>query len=186
MTRINSKRCCTGLLLALALPLLASATAQANNASKILAACGGGRIPSGYSQQDYKSALKKMSPFLSEYTDCEELVHRAQLAAVGGNRGGSGGGVGGSGLGGSAAPTAAVAPPTPVEQRSLEHAHHSGSGPVQVGDEVIHPGVVHANIASAFSSLPTPLLVTLAFLLTCALLTIGWSLRRHVGARRSD
>jgi hypothetical protein len=189
MTGTSSQRRPLALLLALALLLLASPPARADNASKILSACGRGQIPSGYTQQSYKSALKMMSTFLAEYTDCEELIHRAQLAAVGGSsqHGGSGGaGSGGSGLGGSSSPSAPVAPPTPTEQRSLEHAHHSGAGPVRVGGQVISPGVVHANVASAFSSLPTPLLAVVAFLLTSALLTLGFLLRRHVGTRRSD
>jgi hypothetical protein len=173
------------LLLSLSLSLSASPPARADTASKILSACGRGQVPSGYTQQGYKSALKKLSTFLSEYTDCEELIHKAQLAAVGGSPRGSSGGSGGSGPGGSGSPAAPVAPPTPTEQRSLEHAHHSGAGPVRVGGQVISPGVVHANIASAFSSLPTPLLAVLGFLLVCALLTLGFFLKRHVSARRA-
>jgi hypothetical protein len=107
--------------------LLLSPLAQASPGTQILAACGGGRIPTGFTQQDYKSALKKMSPFLTEYTNCEELIHRAQLAAVGGSQRGSDGRAGVAGSGGSGSPAATVAPPTPTEQRALEHAHSSGS-----------------------------------------------------------
>jgi hypothetical protein len=39
---------------------------------------------------------------------------------------------------------------------------------------------VHANIASALSSLPTPLLAILIFLLACALALIGGVLRERV------
>jgi hypothetical protein len=171
---------------AMALLLLLSPLARASPGTQILADCGGGRIPTGFTQQDYKSALKKMSPFLTEYTNCEELIHRAQLAAVGGNQRGSGGQAGLAGSGGSGSPAATVAPPTPTEQRALEHAHSSGARPVQVGNQVINPGVVHASIASAVSSLPTPLLAVLAFLLTCVLLVSGWALRRYVSARHSS
>jgi hypothetical protein len=195
MSGFFSHRRMLGLLLSAALLLGNGATARAStssstsssssssSSSKILAACGGGRIPTGFSQQDYKSALKQMSPFLAEYTNCEELIHRAQLAALGPQRS-SGGGLNGSGgSGSSASPTAAVAPPTPVEQRALEHAHRTGAVPIRVGDHVINPGVVHANVASAVSSLPTPLLVLVAFLLVCALLVFGWVIRRHVRTR---
>lgn len=174
------------LLLVFALALAASAPADGDTASKILVTCGHSQIPSGYSQQDYKRALKKLSPFLVEYSNCEELIHRAQLAAAGGPSRGSGGGVGGSGIGASGSTGAPVAPPTPTEQRSLEHAHSNGAGPVEVGGQVIHPGVVHTDVASAFSSLPTPLLVILIFLITCALLALGLALRRYVGARRLE
>ena len=47
----------------------------------------------------------------------------------------------------------------------------------------MHPGVVHANIASAFSSLPDPLLAMLAFLLASAAAlgarAIGKAVRAH-------
>jgi hypothetical protein len=44
---------------------------------------------------------------------------------------------------------------------------------------------VHVGIASAFNSLPTPLLATLAFLLACLLLVAGGALRKRVRANRS-
>ena len=57
---------------------------------------------------------------------------------------------------------------------------------MQVGGAAVHPGVVHADIASALSSLPTPLLATLAFLLACLLLLAGASIRNRVRARRAE
>jgi hypothetical protein len=45
---------------------------------------------------------------------------------------------------------------------------------------VVHPGVVHADIASAFSSLPTPLLAVLLFLLACAVALAGGVVRNRV------
>jgi hypothetical protein len=154
--------------------------AGANSTSKILEACGEGRVPSGYSQQAYNQALKQMPPYLSEYSDCADLIHKAQLASA---RGGPGAGPGGPGEAGGSG-SAAVAAPTPAERHTLESVPHSGSTAVQVGGEAIHPGVVHADIASAFSTLPTPLFALLAFLLTCALLILGATIRNHVRARR--
>jgi hypothetical protein len=58
--------------------------------------------------------------------------------------------------------------------------------PVRVGNSVVHPGVVHANIASAFSSLPTPLLATVIFLLACLGLVLGGALRNRFRARHDD
>jgi hypothetical protein len=57
---------------------------------------------------------------------------------------------------------------------------HGRSEPVRLGGGVVHPGVVHVDVASALSSLPTPLLVTLAFLLACLLLVVGSALRKRV------
>jgi hypothetical protein len=53
-----------------------------------------------------------------------------------------------------------------------------------VGGQVIHPGVVHADIASAFSTLPAPLLAVLALMLASLIaLAVGYG-RRRLRARR--
>ena len=80
----------------------------------------------------------------------------------------------------------AVAPPTAAEQQNLEHVGHAGSAPVKVGGEVIHPGVVHVDIASALAALPAPLFALLAFLLACALLIFGRTVFARARARRHD
>jgi hypothetical protein len=178
--RLQPHRALPGALLAVLLLLLAlAAPAGAGEATKILEACGEGRVPKGYSQQAYRQALRQMSPTLSEYTACSDLIHKAQLAAAAGGAGGAGG----LGGGGSSGLSAATAPPTPSEQRTLERVKHTGATPVQVGGEVIHPGVVHADIASALSTLPTPLLALIAFLLVCALVVCGAALRNRVRRR---
>jgi hypothetical protein len=159
----------------------AARTAAAGAVTKILTACSEGRVPSGYSQQDYHQALKQMSPTLSEYTSCSNLIQKAQLASAAGKGGGSGG-LGGPG----AASAAATPPPTPSEQHTLEGVRHTGSTPVEVGGETIHPGVVHANIDSALSTLPTPLLALLAFLLACVLAMCGSVLHNRVRGRRDS
>jgi hypothetical protein len=179
---------CVALLLVLGGATVASATNTAasatNTTTKILEACSEGRIPRGYSQQDYRQALRQMPAELAEYSPCPNLIHKAQLASATGRGGGAGGPGGGSGGG-----EGSVAPPTPAEQNSLESSGRGGGGPVRVGGETLHPGVVHVDIASALSSLPTPLIALLAFLLAGAALTVGFALRSRVRAprlRRSD
>jgi len=44
--------------------------------------------------------------------------------------------------------------------------------------------VVHADVASALSSLPTPLLATVAFLAICLLAAAGAGIRNRVHAHR--
>jgi hypothetical protein len=158
--------------LALAFPF--AAAASTSEVTKIYEECSSEKVPTGHSQQAYSQAIKEMEPFLAEYTPCPYLIHKAQLADAAGSHGAgtSGGGPGEAG--------AAVAPPTPTEQHTLEGIPHASAPPVQVGGEVIHPGVVHVNLASAFNTLPTPLLALLAFLLACALLVIAWAVRRRV------
>jgi hypothetical protein len=175
--RIAISRPAAALLAALLIVLGAAAPASAGSTKKILEVCSEGKIPNGYSQQAYNDALKQMPPELSEYSDCPDLIHKAQLAAASGGQGGSGGG-------GATGAAASFAPPTPAEQRALEHVTHSGAVPVKVGGEVIHPGVVHVDIASAVGSLPTPLLALLAFLLACAVLILGRTVRARARGRR--
>jgi hypothetical protein len=164
-----------GLSLALSAALAGSARANAHEVTKIYEECANGTLPSGFSQQDYSQALKELEPFLVEYSDCPDLINKAQRAAVGAH--------GEPGGGGSRVAVSAVAPPTPTEQRTLEDIPHAGAPSVPLGTQVVHPGVAHVNLASALSTLPTPLLVLLASMLACALLVLAWAVRRRV--RRS-
>jgi hypothetical protein len=154
--------------------------ASADVGEKIILRCTHGESLSGFSQSDYRQALKDLSADSEEYSGCSLEIREAELAAASGSRGGSGGGGGGS----TAAPVAVTA--SPEEQRAITHAEHGGSQPVNLSGGVIRPGVVHVDVASALSSLPTPLLVTLAFLLACLLAVFGGALRKRVRASGSD
>jgi hypothetical protein len=175
--RLQSRPSTIVALLAVALLWLAS-SAAADIGETIILRCTHGQSLSGFSQSAYNQALKELSADAEEYSPCSAQIRAAQLAAAG--RGSAGGGGGGS----EAAPVPIV--PTASEQKAITHASHAGAPPVQVDGQVIHPGVVHANIASALSSLPTPLLATLAFLLAGLLVVAGGALRSRFRARRSD
>jgi hypothetical protein len=180
MPRIGITRPAAVLYATLLIALSATASASAGGGvNKIFEDCGESKIPVGFSQQAYEQALKQMPPELAEYDDCPALIHKAQRADAGGHGAGATAG-GGSGSAG------AVPPPTPAEQQKLESVGRAGGAPVKVGEEVIHPGVVHVDIASAVGQLPTPLLALLAFLLACALLIVGRLAFVHVRARRED
>ena len=147
--------------------------ASADVGEKIILRCTHGESLSGFSQSEYRQALKDLSADSEEYSGCSLEIREAELAAA---SHGASGGSGGSGQ--SAAPVAVTA--TPEEQRAITHAEHGGSEPVNLSGGVIHPGVVHVDVASALSSLPTPLLVTLAFLLACLLAVFSSALRKRV------
>ncbi len=157
--------------------------ARADVGGQIIERCLRGESLGGFSQSAYKKALKELSADSEEYSDCTALIHQAQTAAAGSRHGGTGGS-------GSSTPTSAPAvltAATPIEQRAIDRAAKAGAAPVSLGNgEVIHPGVVHANIGSALSTLPTPLLLALGFLLACLLVIGGESLRRRIRERRSD
>jgi hypothetical protein len=160
------------LALAAALLLLPAVPASASEVTKIYEDCGIEKLPTGFSQQAYNQAMKQMPPELAEYDNCPDLIQKAQLARATGSQGA-----------GSPGAAASGAPPTPTEQHTLERIPHASAPPVQVGGEVIHPGVVHVNLASAVNKLPTPLLALLAFLLACALTAIAWTAHRRVRQR---
>lgn len=166
-------------LAAMVLLLTVVAAARADVVETIIDRCTHGESVSGFSEQDYRKALQELPTEVEEYSPCGGVIRGAQLAAAAGGNSGSGSG---STPGGG--PTAAT-PLTPAERTVLKSVPKTGSAPQQVGSEIIHPGVVHADIASALSSLPTPLLTILAFLLACALVLAGGALRNRVRARRS-
>ena len=53
-----------------------------------------------------------------------------------------------------------------------------------VGGQVISPGVVHANLSSAVSTLPAPVLAVLALMLAVLVALVVSFARRRLGARR--
>jgi hypothetical protein len=173
--------------LALATPLFVPATAYSSEASTIINRCTHGKSLGGFSQQAYRTALREVPTEISEYTNCSELIRKAQQASAGSRRAtGLGGGVGGSGTGGGssgAGPVSALAP-TPTEQRAISNAGHVASTPLSIGKNSITPGVMHADIASAISSLPTPLLAMLIFLVASAVALTGGVVRDRVLTRR--
>ena len=139
---------------------------------QIILRCTHGQSLSGFSQSAYKQALKELSADAEEYTNCSSLIRQAQIAAAA-HRGSSPS---------TAIPVALAA--SPGELKAIKHAQNTGSGPVSVGGQVIHPGVVHANIASAFSTLPPSLLAVLALMLASLIaLAVGYG-RRRLRARR--
>ncbi len=165
-------------LVALVSPAGLAPAASADTGTKIIERCTHGQSLGGFSQQDYRRALQELPTEVEEYSDCANLIRRAQLAAAGG-----GAGAGGAGGAGNAPliPTLLSA----AERSALNKVPKSGAAPLRVGGQVVHPGVVHADIASAFSSLPDPLLAVLAFLLACALALGGRAIGRSVRAHRS-
>ena len=181
MRILNPTRALVLSVVLLSLSLACVAPAEADVGEKIILRCTHGESLSGFTQNDYNKALKELETSTEEYSDCASLIHQAQLAAAG-SRGGSGGS-GGGGSAGAGGVTTPTTPATPAEQRELSRAPSAGAAPVKVGDQVLRPGVVHADIASAFSSLPTPLLAIILFLCACAVALAGGALRNRVRDR---
>ncbi len=163
------------LLAALSAVLLSIASpAVADVGQTIINRCTHGESLSGFSQAAYHQALQELPTEVEEYSPCGNEIRRAQLAAAAGVGGGQSPGAPGTPI-----------PITPAERSALNSAPKLAAAPVQVGNQTVRPGVIHANIASALSSLPDSLLAVLAFLLACALLLAGRALRNRVHADRS-
>ncbi len=168
--------------LAAILALSASPSALGDVGQQIITRCLQNQSLGGFSQAAYGKALKELSATTEEYSDCASLIRQAQRAAASGQQGANGAQAGG----GSASPTGVIAA-TPSEQQAIAHAAQSGSAPVSLGNgQVVHPGVVHADVASAFATLPGPLLAVLAIMLASLLGFGGAALRRRARDGRSD
>jgi hypothetical protein len=167
-------RIVSALALALSLLVLPATAASADTGAKIIERCTHGQSLGGFSQKDYRRALQELPTEVEEYSDCANLIRRAQLAALNGGGGGGGG------------PSTPATPLTPSEQSAVARAPKSGGKSLTVGNQRVSPGVIHANVSSALSSLPDPLLAMLAFLLACAAALGGRAILNGVRAYHSD
>lgn len=194
-----SRLALAALALALASGVALPGVASADVGMKIIERCGRGESLAGFTVKQYQRALKEINADTEvlEYSACAEEVQRALDAAashkggssgVGGQGTGTGpGGAGGSG--GVAGGSTAAVEPTPAQVRTLEQTRQSGAPPVHFGGHdgtTILPGVVHPDLASATSNLPTPVLVVIALVLAGLLLLAGREIRaRLAGPRHS-
>lgn len=151
-----------------------AAGARADIGETIIDRCTHGESLRGFSQAAYRQALEDMSAGTEEYSPCAQQIRRAQLEAASGGRG-----VAPTSTTGASGSTGVIAA-TPAERQAIARAPSAGAAAVKVGGQAIHPGVVHANIASALSSLPTPLLATIVFLLVGLLVVAGSGIRKRI------
>src|SRR5271163_3461173 len=159
----------TALLAALACALALPASASADAGAQVVYQClHQGVVSSTYSQAAYAEALRELGADEVEYSDCPQLIRAAQLAAAARGSGGAGSSIDG-------APTVTPTSFTPKERAAIAAlaSPKIGGAPVTVGGRVVQPGLVHVNLASAVSTLPTPLQVLLATLAAAALLALG-------------
>jgi hypothetical protein len=166
---------------ALSALLLAPALARADAGAAIVRQClNQGTVSGHYSQQAYSQALAELPADVTEYSDCPNLIRQAMLAAAAR----SGAATGGSNV--TPATASAAAPLNAGEKAALSSATHPRGSPrgVQIGPQLIRPGVVHANLAAAISKLPTPLLALLAVIASGALFAGGRVAYQRVGPRR--
>jgi hypothetical protein len=162
--------------------LIAPAAAHASPSALISDCLTNGKIVGHYSSQDYAQALANLPTDVSEYSDCADVIRRAQLTAAAGGK--------------AAAAAAASAPANPrlnplvaagpAEQSAIAQARQGGARAIELGGGTpVVPGVVAARTSSIFNGLPTPLLIALAILLAIAVGLGGWEATKLVRARRA-
>jgi hypothetical protein len=203
-------RCRLPLALLLLLALIAPASAMASGRD-VLRDCADDEVLSRtYTQREYREALSKLATDSSEYSDCESVIRRAQLAqaagrgasssgsgsSAGGSTGTAGGpstGGGGAAGGGGATPAPApargsdpLAALNPEERLALDEARTGGgAGLRDAGLSVVPPGASRAPGVANSSDLPGPVLGLLILLAGALVLVTGARVRTRVLGRRA-
>jgi cobalamin biosynthesis Mg chelatase CobN len=161
---------------------IAPAAAHASAQALITDCLTNGKIVGHYPLSDYIQALAHLPTDVDEYSDCSDVIRRAEQTLA---------------AGGKAAAAAAAAAPanpranplataTPSEQAAVSQAEANGARSAQLGGGApAAPGVVATRTASASNGIPTPLLVALAIVVLIALALGGWRARKLVRARRA-
>jgi hypothetical protein len=158
-----------------AFSLLAPATPALASGADVLIDCNdNGRLTKEYTQKEYREALARMPADLKQYTDCENIIRRAQLGVPGST-------------GGSANAGTPFAGSTPEEEaaarKDIDSARKIGRTPQKIGGGLVTPGALSFTKASAATSeLPTPLLV----LVVLILLGTGGFVYHYVRTRRRE
>ncbi len=178
------------LLCALLALLVWAGRADASVGEEIVLRCTHGESLKGFTQKDYSEALHVVAneAELEEYSPCGQLIHQAELEALGIPVGGGAGAAGSAGTPGGTpgvGPGSSVValPVSPAEQRALERAQSQPPPPSNLDGQLVHPGVLHDNVASAASALPTSLQVALGFIVACGILAAALAVGRRVRGR---
>jgi hypothetical protein len=168
------RRGASALILAAALAAAQIPAAFGNEVQSVIERCAHGQSLAGFSEPALAKALRELSTVLQEYSNCEELIRRAELAGATRTPGSpSARAAGLAGAPGSSFGGEAPIPPTAAEQPALAAARHLGSTPQRLGGRRVTPGVVHVDLGSAISSLPDSLIAVLAALAALALAAAG-------------
>jgi hypothetical protein len=164
--------------------LLLPAAAWASGDAVIKDCTDDGVIQGHYSQQDYKNALNNLPTDVDEYTDCRDVIKRAQTGGTGGGTGGPGA-PGGTG-GGTPAGGDPLANATAAEKAALATAQANGaSKPVRIGGKLVQPGKLGFGGLGSPTHLPASLIAVLVALGIAATAAGAMYVRNRVIARRA-
>jgi hypothetical protein len=171
----------TLVLITTALALLA-ATASAAMASpeRIWEDCQDGKLDHKYSAKDYRKALSGLPTDIDEYTNCRDVIRRAQLGFDGGGSGGTGGGGGFTPsvqVGDNGRLVDPLGAASPTERKAIQDAR------AVVVPEISSMGVRPGDPGAA---VPVPLIIVLVLTGAAAVALAAPRLRGLVPGRRSS
>lgn len=173
--RMTKRRSAITMTLAIVIAWPASASADESSRA-IYDQCQTGKITGNYTQKQYREALRNIQTDLAEYTDCSDVIRRAQLAAAAGRTRTS---PTARALGpGHNAPSPATPPSvasaasgdtaaqllaraTPGERTALRAMKKRDDGPVLIGGIALTPNS-SSPPGGAANRIPPPLAVALA------------------------
>lgn len=182
MSRVLRALLCAGALL-----LVVASTAAAASRNTIIRDCADdGRLDGKYTQSEIRDARRNLPTDIDEYSDCRDVLRRAELPSGGSSSGGGPGGgpgvpAGGPGGGAPGGPPALLAASSPEESKSLTDARASFSEAVAVGDgDKVLPGASGFASGAARHDLPWPLVAILILLGVAAGAAVMAPIRRRV------
>lgn len=131
--------------------LLLPVTPALASGSDVIKDCNdNGHLTKKYSQKEYRTALAQMPADIRQYTDCENVIRRAQLGLA-------------NSTGGTASKQNPFGSATPDEtaaaQKDIAAAQKSGGAKQRIAGALITPGTLAYTKLSSVSELPTSLLV---------------------------
>ncbi|HET6509459.1 MAG TPA: hypothetical protein VFG42_21860 [Baekduia sp.] len=203
-------RIATALALLVALLALPGLAYAGSGDAAIRDCANDGKLDKTYTQSQLADAIAHLPADVDEYSDCRDILRRAQLnggssgggssnsggggTTGGGATGGGGGGTGGGGTtgGGNADTGTASAGPatdplqgaTDAERAAFQKAVANGDAPVKLDGRPITPGALGGAKTNGLSDLPAPLLAILALLVVAGFGAAAFGTRRLVHGRR--
>ena len=163
-----------------ALTLLAGLPATAlASPDEIYEDCQDGRLDKRYSAKDYRRALNGLPTDIDEYTNCRDVIRRAQLGFDGA---GAGGGDGAGGPGGGVAVDGNGRPVDPLNSATPEERSAVEAARTAVAPRITAVGVRPGDTGTA---VPAPLVVVLVLTGAAGLALSGSRLRALVPGHRA-
>ena len=169
--------------LACLLALLPVSVASASTRDKIIKDCSDdGVLQGSYSPSALRDARQHLPSDVAEYTDCADVLRRAETPATpaggsGGSGGAGGGGTttpgGGSGSGGGGGAAAAAAgngsgplltAQTDADRKALQQAATAGAQPVKIDGQSVVPGAAGLSAGAPRNGMPGTVVVALVLL----------------------